>query len=118
MLIIHVGMELNLHKTHCHFLVAQLQVELNFHKCKIPVKKKKFFHSILFEQENSSCSRKKNFFISILFQQEKFFLSVLFLTLFRFSDMNPVKNNETQQRNGTQDRSMDRFEGMTSTRCL
>ena len=25
MLIIHVGMELNLHKTLCHFLVAQLQ---------------------------------------------------------------------------------------------
>jgi hypothetical protein len=25
-------------------------------------------------------------------------------------DVNPVKNNETQQRNGTQDRSMDRFE--------
>jgi hypothetical protein len=34
------------------------------------------------------------------------------------SDVNPVKNNETQQRKGTQDRSMDRFEGMTSTRCL
>jgi hypothetical protein len=33
-------------------------------------------------------------------------------------DVNPVKNNETQQRKGTQDRSMDRFEGMTSTRCL
>jgi hypothetical protein len=28
-LIIHMGMELNLHKTLCHFLVAQLQVELN-----------------------------------------------------------------------------------------
>jgi hypothetical protein len=34
------------------------------------------------------------------------------------SDVNPVKNNETQQRKGTQDRSMDKFEGMTSTRCL
>jgi hypothetical protein len=34
------------------------------------------------------------------------------------SDVNLVKNNETQQRKGTQDRSMDRFEGMTSTRCL
>jgi hypothetical protein len=34
------------------------------------------------------------------------------------ADVNPVKNNETQQRKGTQDRSMDRFEGMTSTRCL
>jgi hypothetical protein len=34
------------------------------------------------------------------------------------SDVNPVKNNETQQQKGTQDRSMDRFEGMTSTRCL
>jgi hypothetical protein len=34
------------------------------------------------------------------------------------NDVNPVKNNETQQRKGTQDRSMDRFEGMTSTRCL
>jgi hypothetical protein len=33
-------------------------------------------------------------------------------------DVNPVKNNETQQRKETQDRSMDRFEGMTSTRCL
>jgi hypothetical protein len=33
-------------------------------------------------------------------------------------DVNPTKNNETQQRKGTQDRSMDRFEGMTSTRCL
>jgi hypothetical protein len=32
MLIIHVAMELNLHKTLCHFLVAQLQVELNLHK--------------------------------------------------------------------------------------
>jgi hypothetical protein len=30
MLIIHMGMELNLHKTVCHFLVAQLQdLELN-----------------------------------------------------------------------------------------
>ena len=26
-----------------------------------------------------------------------------------FLDVNPVKNNETQQRKGTQDRSMDRF---------
>jgi hypothetical protein len=34
------------------------------------------------------------------------------------NDVNPVKNNETQQRKGTQDRFMDRFEGMTSTRCL
>ena len=25
--------------------------------------------------------------------------------------MNPVKNNETQQRKGTKDRSMDRFKG-------
>jgi hypothetical protein len=33
-------------------------------------------------------------------------------------DVNPVKNNETQQRKGTQDHSMDRFEGKTSTRCL
>jgi hypothetical protein len=32
MLIIHVGMELNLHKTLCHFQVAQLQVELNLDK--------------------------------------------------------------------------------------
>jgi hypothetical protein len=32
MLIIHVGMEMNLHKTLCHFLVVQLQVELNLHK--------------------------------------------------------------------------------------
>jgi hypothetical protein len=32
MLIIHMGMELNLHKTLCHFLVAQLQVELNLDK--------------------------------------------------------------------------------------
>jgi hypothetical protein len=29
MLIIHVEMELNLHKTLCHFLVAQLQLEPN-----------------------------------------------------------------------------------------
>jgi hypothetical protein len=29
-------------------------------------------------------------------------------------DVNPAKNNETQQRKGTQDRSMDRFEGMTN----
>jgi hypothetical protein len=35
-----------------------------------------------------------------------------------FDDVNPIKNNETQQRKGTQDRSMDRFEGMTSIRCL
>ena len=28
--------------------------------------------------------------------------------------MNPVKNNETQQRKGTQDRSMDRFKWETS----
>jgi len=34
------------------------------------------------------------------------------------TDVNPIKNNETQQRNGTQDRSMDRFEWKTSTRCL
>jgi hypothetical protein len=33
-------------------------------------------------------------------------------------DVNPVKNNETQQRKGTQDRSMDIFEWKTSTRCL
>jgi hypothetical protein len=32
MLIIHMGMELNLHKTLCHLLVAQLQVELNLDK--------------------------------------------------------------------------------------
>jgi hypothetical protein len=34
------------------------------------------------------------------------------------SDVNPVKNNVTQQLKGTQDRSTDKFEGMTSTRCL
>jgi hypothetical protein len=34
------------------------------------------------------------------------------------NDANPVKNNETQQRKGTQDRSMDRFEWKTSTCCL
>jgi hypothetical protein len=34
------------------------------------------------------------------------------------TDVNPVKNNETQQRKGTQDRSMDRFEWKISTRCL
>jgi hypothetical protein len=34
------------------------------------------------------------------------------------NDVNPVKNNETQQRKGTQDRSMDRFEWKTSTHCL
>jgi hypothetical protein len=33
-------------------------------------------------------------------------------------DVNPAKNNETQQRKGTQDRSMVRFEWKTSTRCL
>jgi hypothetical protein len=33
-------------------------------------------------------------------------------------DVNPAKNNETQQRKGTQDRSMDRFKWKTSTRCL
>jgi hypothetical protein len=32
MLIIHMGMELNLHNTLCHFLVAQLQIELNLDK--------------------------------------------------------------------------------------
>jgi hypothetical protein len=32
MVIIHMGMELNLHKTLCHLLVAQLQVELNLDK--------------------------------------------------------------------------------------
>jgi hypothetical protein len=32
MLIIYMGMKLNLHKTFCHFLVAQLQVELNLDK--------------------------------------------------------------------------------------
>jgi len=36
----------------------------------------------------------------------------------READVNPVKNNETQQRKGTQDRSMDRFEWKTSTHCL
>jgi hypothetical protein len=34
------------------------------------------------------------------------------------ADVNLVKNNETQQRKGTQDRSMDRFEWKTSTHCL
>ena len=34
------------------------------------------------------------------------------------SDVNPVKNNETQQRKGTQDRFMDKFKWETSTRCL
>jgi len=34
------------------------------------------------------------------------------------TDVNAVKNNETQQRKGTQDRSMNRFEWKTSTRCL
>ena len=34
------------------------------------------------------------------------------------TDVNPVKNNETQQQKGTQDRSMDRFKWETSTRCL
>ena len=34
------------------------------------------------------------------------------------NDVNPVKNNETQQRKGTQDRSMDRFKWETSTRYL
>jgi hypothetical protein len=34
------------------------------------------------------------------------------------ADVNPAKNNETQQRKGTQDRSMDRFEWKTSTGCL
>jgi len=33
-------------------------------------------------------------------------------------DVNPVKNNETQQRKGILDRSMDRFKWETSTRCL
>jgi hypothetical protein len=42
---------------------------------------------------------------------------VLFLAT-ALDDVNPVKNKETQQRKGTQNRSMDRFEGMTSTRCL
>ena len=37
--------------------------------------------------------------------------------IFKYN-VNPVKNNETQQRKGTQDRSMDRFEWKTSTRCL
>ena len=32
-------------------------------------------------------------------------------------DVNPVKNNETQQQKGTQDHSMDIFEWETSTRC-
>jgi hypothetical protein len=36
----------------------------------------------------------------------------------KFNDVNPVKNNETQQRKGTQDRSMNRFEWKTSTHCL
>jgi hypothetical protein len=36
----------------------------------------------------------------------------------QLSDVNPVKNNETQQQKGTQDRSMNRFEWKTSTRCL
>ena len=34
------------------------------------------------------------------------------------SDVNPIKNNETQQRKGTQDCSMNRFKWETSTRCL
>jgi hypothetical protein len=34
------------------------------------------------------------------------------------NDVNPIKNNETQQRKGTQDRSINRFEWKTSTRCL
>jgi hypothetical protein len=39
-------------------------------------------------------------------------------SIYRLNDVNPVKNNETQQRKGTQDCSMDRFECKTSTRCL
>jgi hypothetical protein len=35
-----------------------------------------------------------------------------------FDEEDLVKNNETQQRKGTQDRSMDRFEWKTSTLCL
>jgi hypothetical protein len=34
------------------------------------------------------------------------------------NDLNPAKNNETQQRKETQDRSMDRFKWKTSTCCL
>jgi hypothetical protein len=48
---------------------------------------------------------------------KKELLAVVF-ALDKFSDVNPVKNNETQQLKGTQDRSMNRLEGMTSTRCL
>jgi hypothetical protein len=33
-------------------------------------------------------------------------------------DVNPAKNNETQQRKGTQDRSIDKFKWKTSTHCL
>ena len=45
-------------------------------------------------------------------------MAILGTTFFPLCDVNPVKNNETQQQKGTQDRSMDRFEWNTSTRCL
>ena len=41
-----------------------------------------------------------------------------YTTNLNLSDVNPIKNNETQQRKGTQDRSMDKFEWETSTHCL
>ena len=41
-----------------------------------------------------------------------------YTTTLNLSDVNPIKNNETQQRKGTQDRSMDKFEWETSTHCL
>jgi hypothetical protein len=38
------------------------------------------------------------------------YITLFTLVLLRSIDVNPVKNNETQQRKGTQDRSKDRFE--------
>ena len=58
----------------------------------------------------------KKYFESIL--EGSGWMAILGTTFFPLCDVNPIKHNETQQRKGTQDRSMDRFERKTSTRCL
>jgi hypothetical protein len=56
--------------------------------------------------------------LDVDYKTKTFYLCSVATNKEKINDVNPVKNNETQQRKGTQDRSMDRFEGMTSTRCL
>jgi hypothetical protein len=56
--------------------------------------------------------------MSVIEYAVKFLQLSLFGLYLISTDVNPAKNNKTQQRKGTQDRSLDRFEWKTSTHCL